>query len=114
MRVALAVLVAVGAAVGVSPVRGADEQHQHGHPPAGEPEKLGTVDFPVSCTAAVKPQFTRAVALLHSFAYEAAQKGFADVVAADPSFAMGYWGVAKSDGGRPEIAEARAFLAKAD
>jgi tetratricopeptide (TPR) repeat protein len=69
----------------------ADDQHQH-H--AGSGEKLGTVDFPVSCSAAARPKFQRAVALLHSFAYEEAERAFGDVLAADPSCAMAHWGIA--------------------
>lgn len=72
----------------------ADEgPHQHEHPAA---EKLGRVEFPVSCAAAARKQFQRADALLHSFAYEDSEKAFTDVTAADPSCAMGYWGVAMS------------------
>ena len=40
--------------------------HEHAH----GTEKLGTVDFPVSCLPAAREKFTRATALLHSFAYE--------------------------------------------
>ena len=93
MRASLAFLLAVSAAVGIPLLGGADERHQHSH--AGE-EKLGTVDFPVSCAAAAKTKFTRAAALLHSFAYEEAEKGFADVLSADPSCAMAHWGIAMS------------------
>src|SRR5712692_1017133 len=66
-------------------------QHQH---PAGEPEKLGKVDFPVSCDAAVQPQFNRAAAMLHSFWYEKAGEAFTSVAKKDPSCGMAYWGVA--------------------
>ncbi len=72
----------------------APQQHSHDHS-HGE-EKLGTVDFPVSCTPAVREKFTRATALLHSFAYEESEKAFADVRAADPRCAMADWGVAMS------------------
>src|SRR5262245_33725639 len=65
-----------------------DEGHSH----AGE--KLGRVDFPVTCAPAVQAGFTRAVALLHSFAYAEARTAFEQVVAADGRCAMGYWGVA--------------------
>lgn len=61
----------------------------HHHP---APEKLGTVSFPVSCQPAVQADFNRAVALLHSFAYEAADKAFGQVVQADPQCAMAHWG----------------------
>lgn len=68
----------------------AQAMHDHEH---GVPEKLGTVSFPISC-AAVQQPFNRAVALLHSFAFSAAQKAFKDVAAKDPSCAMAHWGVA--------------------
>ncbi len=57
-------------------------------------EKLGTVDFPVSCTPAAQQEFNRAVALLHSFWFDAAAQGFAAVTKTDPGCGMGYWGEA--------------------
>jgi len=69
----------------------ATDQGEHHH---GAPEKLGKVDFPVSCADEVHQGFQRAVALLHSFAYEDAEKGFHDVAAQDPKCAMAWWGVA--------------------
>ena len=59
--------------------------------------KVGEVGFPVSCSAEAQQQFTRAVALLHSFWYEEAVKAFSGVAETDPSCAMAYWGVAMSD-----------------
>ena len=59
--------------------------------------KVGEVGFPVSCSAAAQQQFTRAVALLHSFWYEEAVKAFTGVAETDPSCAMAYWGVAMSN-----------------
>jgi hypothetical protein len=35
--------------------------------PAGDPTKLGKVNFPVSCDPALQAQFNNAVAMLHSF-----------------------------------------------
>ena len=67
------------------------EQHEH---PAGEPENLGKVNFPVSCNAAAQLQFNRAVAMLHSFWYEKATEEFAAVAKKDPACAMAYWGIA--------------------
>src|SRR5262249_27025372 len=64
---------------------------EHEHP---VPEKLGTVKFPVSCSTDVQQEFERAVALLHSFAYSAAEKAFRAVLAKDPNCAMAHWGVA--------------------
>jgi tetratricopeptide (TPR) repeat protein len=64
---------------------------EHEHP---VPEKLGTVNFPTSCSADVQKDFERGVALLHSFAYSAAGNAFRDVVKADPKCAMAHWGIA--------------------
>src|SRR5213594_4866940 len=64
---------------------------EHEHP---VPEKLGVVKFPTSCSASVQKDFERAVALLHSFAYSAAEKAFRDVSSADPKCAMAHWGIA--------------------
>src|SRR5450631_4200076 len=70
----------------------ADDEH-HSHP---TPEKLGTVTFPTSCQAAVRPAFERALALLHSFAYAASEQAFRDVAARDPGCAIAHWGIAMS------------------
>lgn len=67
------------------------EQHEH---LAGEPERLGKVNFPVSCDAAAQLQFNRAVAMLHSFWYEKAGEEFAAVAKKDPACGMAYWGIA--------------------
>ena len=72
-------------------VASAQEEHQH-----KAPEHLGTVHFRTSCAAVVQPAFERAVALLHSFAYDAADAGFADVLAHDGSCAIAHWGRAMS------------------
>jgi tetratricopeptide (TPR) repeat protein len=71
----------------------AQESHQHQHDGS---EKLGRVNFSVSCSARAQEQFNRAVALLHSFWYEEAEKVFTEVTVTDPSCAMGYWGIAMS------------------
>jgi tetratricopeptide (TPR) repeat protein len=65
----------------------------HSHP---IPEKLGTVHFETSCTAVVQSEFERAVALLHSFAYEAAVKAFTAIAAQDAGCAIAHWGIAMS------------------
>jgi hypothetical protein len=54
-------------------------------------EKLGQVQFPVSCSAAAQKEFDRALAALHSFWYEEALRMFTVVTETDPSCAMGYW-----------------------
>ena len=68
-------------------------QHEHAHP-AGDPSKLGKVNFPISCDPAVQPQFISAVAMLHSFWYEKASDTFARVAEKDPACGMAYWGIA--------------------
>jgi hypothetical protein len=77
-----------------APTAGAQEAHQHRHEPS---EKLGRVNFTVSCTPEARRQFNRAVAWLHSFEYEEAEKAFAEVTVTDPRCGMGYWGVAMSN-----------------
>ena len=72
----------------------AQDRHQHRHDPA---EKLGRVVFTVSCTPAAQKQFNHAVAWLHSFEYEEAEKAFTEVAATDPRCGMAYWGVAMSN-----------------
>lgn len=64
---------------------------EHEHP---VPEKLGSVQFPTSCSSKAQKTFERAVALLHSFAYSAAEKEFRDAAAKDPNCAAPHWGVA--------------------
>jgi tetratricopeptide (TPR) repeat protein len=69
----------------------ASPQEVHDH---GVPEKLGKVSFPISCSPAVQNQFNRGVALLHSFAYSAANDAFQAVARQDPKCAMAHWGAA--------------------
>jgi hypothetical protein len=68
----------------------ADDDHHHMDPN----EKLGSVQFPISCGAESQKPFERAVAMLHSFEYEQAESGFKQVAAKDPKCAMAYWGEA--------------------
>jgi len=68
---------------------GAQEAHDH-----AAPEKLGAVSFPITCKSGTQQQFDRAVALLHSFAYTAAEEAFEAVAKQDPRCAMAYWGMA--------------------
>lgn len=70
----------------------AAHQHQHEHS-----EKLGRVNFPISCSPQAQKQFNRAVAWLHSFEYEEAEKVFTEVTVTDPRCGMGYWGIAISN-----------------
>ena len=42
---------------------------QHQHPAGTIGDKLGTVNFPTSCSEAAKPAVARGLALLHSFEF---------------------------------------------
>jgi tetratricopeptide (TPR) repeat protein len=78
------------------------QDHQHA---AGE--QLGTVHFETSCAAPAREPFDRAVALLHSFEFGTAIDGFSSVLAADPSCAMAYWGIAMARWTNPTTATPR-------
>ena len=63
----------------------------------GPPGKeFGTVAFETSCKGA-SGDFNLAMALLHSFEYDEAEKVFARIIDKDPGCAMAYWGVAMSN-----------------
>jgi len=64
----------------------------------GPPDKqFGTIAFDISCSDKVKKDFNLAVALLHSFEYDEAEKVFARIIDREPACAMAYWGVAMSN-----------------
>jgi hypothetical protein len=54
--------------------------------------RLGKVEFKVDCNEAAQKEFSRAMALYHSFAWNAAAESFAAIAAADPSCGMAHWG----------------------
>lgn len=68
---------------------------------SGEPEKLGEVNFPVSCNAAAQKEFNRAMALFHSFWFDPAKKSFAKILQHDPECGMAHWGIAIMSMGNP-------------
>src|SRR5262245_51337023 len=74
----------------VFPLGAHAQEHEHG----GASEKLGTVHFATSCSAAAQPQFDRAVALLHSFEFPRAIEGFGQALKTDPTCAIADWGIA--------------------
>jgi hypothetical protein len=74
-------------------------QHEH----HGGGETVGKVSFPTSCNAAVQPQMDRAAAMLHSFWFEAANRAFTAIAAADSTCAMAHWGVAMTLWGNPFV-----------
>jgi hypothetical protein len=70
--------------------------------PRGAPrEKLGEVNFPVSCNAAAQKEFNRAMALFHSFWFDPAIKSFSKVLQHDPECGMAHWGIAIMSVGNP-------------
>jgi hypothetical protein len=83
---------------------GAAQNDAHVH---AAPQKLGTVRFANSCAPAVQADFNRAVALLHSFQFNAAIDGFNAVLKQDPTCGIAYWGIALSDWGNPMAAGLR-------
>lgn len=71
----------------------AQEPHEHQHDAT---EKLGQVNFPISCRPATQQRFNRAMALLHSFQYVEAERAFIEIAATEPDCAMAWWGAAMS------------------
>jgi hypothetical protein len=71
------------------------QEHAHAN------EKLGTVQFAISCDKAAQNDFNRAVALLHSFQFSRAIEGFTLVSKEDPTCGIAYWGMALSDWSNP-------------
>lgn len=79
----------------VSSVHAAD-RGSHARRETRQSERLGRVNFPVSCVPAVEATFNQGVALLHSFQYQEAEQTFTQVAQQDPQCAMAYWGKAMS------------------
>jgi len=122
ISIALALSAALGTARQAPPL-------QHPHETGRPPDQLGQVNFETSCDAAVRPEFSRAVALLHSFWFGASAAAFTAVAEKDPTCGIAWWGVAMSRWGNPfaparpvtalqqgrdAIAKARAAGAKSD
>lgn len=55
---------------------------------------MGTVSFPVSCSASARVAFNHAVTLLHHMTYPQARAAFQKVAKTDPKCAMAHWGIA--------------------
>lgn len=62
-----------------------------------EGEIFGKVSFNASVPQNLQKDFNTAIALLHSFEYDEAEKLFAKVIDEAPDCAMAYWGVAMSN-----------------
>ncbi|ARO88213.1 hypothetical protein EBAPG3_010710 [Nitrosospira lacus] len=73
------------------------------HDPVGNalPEKLGEVNFPVSCSTEAQKEFNRGMALFHSFWFYPAIDSFGRVLRQDPECGMAYWGIAIMSIGNP-------------
>jgi hypothetical protein len=83
-------------------------------------QKLGEVTFETSCTPEAQKLFDRGMLYQHSFWYRASQRVFEDVLKADPTCGIAYWGIALSLLWNPHIpapaknlAEGAAALEKA-
>src|SRR3981189_2745613 len=66
-------------------------------------ERLGEVNFPISCSPAAQQQFNRAVAMQHSFFFPETVKAFSAIADKEPSCAMAYWGIAISQRPNPLV-----------
>ena len=75
--------------------------HEEGGLQGAGPEKLGEVNFPVSCNAYAQKEFNRAMALFHSFWFDPAKKSFSKVLEHDPGCGMAHWGIAIMSMGNP-------------
>jgi hypothetical protein len=78
----------------IAPIQAPPGEHtDHG---MGAPERLGAVEFPVSCTPEAQAEFNHGMALFHSFWFGPAIESFTHVTELDPTCGMGHWGVAMS------------------
>lgn len=65
-----------------------------GDDPTHANHQLGTVDFPISCSAGAQTQFLHALALLHHMTYPQAGAEFQQLANKEPDCAMAHWGIA--------------------
>ena len=89
--------IALAAALSAAPVLDAQAQEGHHH----DVGKLGRVVFPVSCNPEAQRRFEHGMAVLHSFWWEEGERAFAEVLAADSTCVMAYWGLALNRWGNP-------------
>lgn len=73
------------------------------HEEHGATDQFGSasIKFDTSCAPAVKADFNKSVALLHSFWFPEAIKAFEGVLARDANCAMAHWGIALGRWGNP-------------
>src|SRR5882724_6486681 len=68
--------------------------HSATAPEPGDLRGVGKVTFPITYSPEVQSEFSRGVALLHSFFYEEARRVFTSVAERDSKCAMAQWGIA--------------------
>ena len=83
-------------AAACSPQKGDDHEHE-----PSTTGKVGRVSFATSCNAAIQPRFETAVAMLHSFWFNASDSAFKSIIATDSTCAMAHWGIAMTRMGNP-------------
>jgi protein SCO1 len=59
-------------------------------------ERLGVLNFQISCNWRSQREFTVATSLLHLFQFADAEKVYAGIVKSEPDCAIAYWGIAMS------------------
>ncbi|PTR10623.1 hypothetical protein C8R32_101153 [Nitrosospira sp. Nsp5] len=91
-------MLTISLCIGVPGARGHDEHDPTGTAPR---EKLGEVNFPVSCSTEARKEFNRGMALFHSFWFYPAIQSFDKVLQHDPQCGMAYWGIAIMSIGNP-------------
>ncbi len=82
-------------------------------PEPGDLRGVGKVEFPISCAPDLQSDFSRGVALLHSFFYEEARRVFTSVAERDPKCAMAQWGIAMTWWHPDEMRAGKAAIQKA-
>jgi Tfp pilus assembly protein PilF len=87
LRSCLAVAAAAALAAATPPSAAAQEAAE---------QRLGTVRFETSCNETAQRRFDRGMRYQHSFWYSASKDIFEEVLKADPSCAIAYWGIAQS------------------
>lgn len=88
-----AALITAGLFIAATAHAGDGQHHDHGPVDLGN---LGKVRFAVSCKGAQK-EFSRAVAIMHSFWYAEAEKAFQEIAQREPDCAMAHWGIAMAN-----------------
>lgn len=87
---------AVAAAMLLTASFAAMSSHARPRAKRAQGERLGSVNFPVSCTPDAQKTFNTGLALLHNFQYEEAEQTFSQAAQQDQTCAMAYWGKAMS------------------